>query len=586
MTDATQQTVHAAGKAASRGRAGEADRQDRARAAPLRGARPARARSIARRAASGSIAPSAVKRVEWIASCRTRLLAARAPGAPARRGRRTWRSLAMERVREVFADRLRETREQIERLDAARARSRRQPGVPRQLPLLRARAHQIQTSAVRCNHNGHRTARADPRRRDSSRITKWPLKLPIYMDNHATTPVDPRVLEAMLPYFTEHFGNAASRSHAFGWDGRGGGREGARAGRRADRRAARKEIVFTSRRDRVEQPRDQGRRRVLQGEGQPHHHRARPSTRRCSTPASASRRRASRSPTCRVDKDGLVDPDDVRDGDHRQDDPRLDHARQQRDRRRPADRRDRRDRASEKGVLFHTDAVQGVGKVPFDVNDAEGRPGVASSAHKMYGPKGVGALYVRAASRACASSPQIDGGGHERGMRSGTLNVPGIVGFGKAARAVPQPRWPPRASALRALRERLHERAHRRSSTRSTSTARWSTGCRGNLNISFAYVEGEALMMAHQGRRGVVGLGLHLGQPRAVATCCARSASATSWRTRSIRFGLGRFNTEEEVDYVVDLVIKQGQQAARDVAAVRDGARKASTSRSIQWAAH
>ena len=264
------------------------------------------------------------------------------------------------------------------------------------------------------------------------------VKLPIYMDYHATTPVDPRVLEAMMPYFTEHFGNAASRNHRSA----GQAEEAVEKARKQIAEligANAKEIVFTSGATESDNLAIKGVAEMYREKGN--------HIITCVTEHKAVL------DTCKhlekdgyrvtylpVQKDGRISLDDAQGRDHRQDDPRLDHGRQQRDRRRPADRRDRHDR-NEKGVLFHTDAVQAVGKIPFNVNDL--KVDLASlTAHKMYGPKGVGALYVRRRNPRVLLAPLIDGGGHERGMRSGTLNVPGIVGFGKAAELCRR-RWRP-----------------------------------------------------------------------------------------------------------------------------------------------
>ena len=210
---------------------------------------------------------------------------------------------------------------------------------------------------------------------------------------------------------------------------------------RADRPAHRREGEgdrLHERGDRVRQPRDQGRGRVLQGQGQPHHHRRSTEHKAVLDTCKALERKGVATVTyLPVDQYGHGRSGRRPAGDHRQDDPRLDHARQQRDRHDPArSPRSARSRARS-GVLFHTDAAQGVGKLPIDV-EAMDIDLLSLSAHKIYGPKGVGALYVRRRGRACGSTPIIDGGGHERGMRSGTLNVPGIVGFGKAVRALPR----------------------------------------------------------------------------------------------------------------------------------------------------
>ena len=212
--------------------------------------------------------------------------------------------------------------------------------------------------------------------------------------------------------------------------------------------------------------------------------------------------------------------------------------------------------------------MQAVGKVPFDVNAAN--VDLASlTAHKMYGPKGIGALYVRRRNPRVRLTPMIDGGGHERGMRSGTLNVPGIVGFGKAAEIC--------RHEMAAESARL-ARAARPAATRSCTTTLdelYLNGSMehrlpGNLNISFAYVEGEALLM------GINDVAVSSG-----SACTSASLEPTyvlkalgvgdELAHSSIRFGLGRFNTEEEVDYVAAKLVSVVQQAARDVAAVRDG---------------
>ena len=230
------------------------------------------------------------------------------------------------------------------------------------------------------------------------------------------------------------------------------------------------------------------------------------------------------------------------------------------------------------GVLFHCDAVQGVGKLPFDVEAAN--VDLASlSAHKMYGPKGVGALYVRRKPRVRLTA-QMDGGGHERGFRSGTLNVPGIVGFGKAAELA-RLEGAAEAERVLALRERLRKGLL---AGLDLVTVNGSLAHRvpGNLNVSFAYVEGEALMMA------IKDVAVSSG------SACTSASLEPSYVLRamgvaedlahsSIRFGLGRFTTEEEVDYVVRLVVEKVAQAPRDVAAVRDGQGR-HRSLQIEWA--
>jgi cysteine desulfurase len=234
----------------------------------------------------------------------------------------------------------------------------------------------------------------------------------------------------------------------------------------------------------------------------------------------------------------------------------------------------------ERGALFHIDAVQGAGKIPFDVNAARADL-VSLSAHKMYGPKGIGALYVRRKPRVRITA-LIDGGGHERGMRSGTLNVPGIVGFGKAAELC-QLEMATEAARTLALRERL------RLGIQSQVGDTFVNGSMehrlpGNLNISFAYVEGEAMLMA------LKDVAVSSG------SACTSASLEPSYVLRalgveeemahtSIRFGIGRFNTEEEVDYVIALVVGKINKL-RDLSPLYEMAQAGIDLKSIQWAAH
>src|SRR5262252_8888432 len=304
------------------------------------------------------------------------------------------------------------------------------------------------------------------------------VKLPIYFDNHATTPVDPRVLDAMLPYFGPKFGNAASRNHSFGWAGEEAVENG-RAQVASLIGATPKEIIFTSGATESDNLMIKGVAEMYKEKGnhiitQAIEHKAVLDT------CKRLEKEGFEVTYLPVGKDGRVDPEAVR-----------------------AAMTDRTILVSimlanneigtvnpvdeigavvkEKGALFHIDAVQGVGKIPFDVNAARADL-VSLSAHKMYGPKGVGALYVRRKPRVRITA-QIDGGGHERGMRSGTLNVPAIVGFGKAAEA----------ARLLKLRERLRE-AIQSQVDHTFVNGSMEHRLPGNLNISFAYVEGEAML--------------------------------------------------------------------------------------------
>jgi cysteine desulfurase len=233
-----------------------------------------------------------------------------------------------------------------------------------------------------------------------------------------------------------------------------------------------------------------------------------------------------------------------------------------------------------RGALFHIDAVQGVGKIPFDVNAARADL-VSLSAHKMYGPKGVGALYVRRKPRVRITAI-IDGGGHERGMRSGTLNVPGIVGFGMAAEIAAR-EMPQESRRLSALRDRLRKGIEARV-TDTYINGSVEHRLPGSLNMSFAYIEGEAMLM------GLKDVAVSSG------SACTSASLEPSYVLRaigvdeelahtSIRFGLGRFNTEEEVDYVIDLVATNVSKL-RDMSPLYEMAKAGIDLKSIRWAAH
>jgi len=378
------------------------------------------------------------------------------------------------------------------------------------------------------------------------------LKVPIYMDCHSTTPVDPRVLEAMLPYFTESFGNAASRSHSFGWKAEEAVEEARGEVARLIGATAR-EIVWTSGATESDN---------LALKGVARFHAAR--GRHLVTTAiehkavldsmAALSREGFEITILPVSGEGIVDPEEVRAA-LRPDTVLVSvmHANNEVGSVQPVEEIGRITR--ERGVLFHTDAAQSLGRIPFDVESASADL-VSLTAHKMYGPKGVGALYVRRRPRARLVA-QIDGGGHERGTRSGTLNVPGIVGFGKAA-ALARDEMPAEARRILALRERLR-RAILAGLDRVVVNGSLEHRLPGNLNLSFEHVEGEALMIAM--RDVAVSSGSACTSASLEPSYVLRAMRvADDMAHASIRFGLGRFNTEEEVDHAARLVIEKARK--------------------------
>jgi cysteine desulfurase len=404
------------------------------------------------------------------------------------------------------------------------------------------------------------------------------MKLPIYMDYHATTPVDPRVLEAMLPYFTRDFGNAASRNHEFGWVAE----EAVETARKhvADLIGANaKEVIFTSGATESNNLAIKGVAEMYREKG--NHiitcvieHKAVIDT------CKKLEKQGARVTYLPVQKDGRVSLHDLR-----------------------AAITDKTvlitimtanneigvlqpvaeigALAKEKGILFHTDAVQAAGKVPFDVNAVKADL-VSLSAHKMYGPKGVGALYVRRRNPRVLLAEQISGGGHERGMRSGTLNVPGIVGFGKAAELC-KAEMAADGERLRALRDRLNGALHR-SLDEIYINGSMEHRLPHNLNISFAYVEGESLLM------GINDVAVSSG------SACTSASLEPSYVLKalgagddlahsSIRFGLGRWTTEEEVDYVVEKLTNVVRRL-REMSPLYEMVKEGVDLSKMQWVTH
>jgi len=453
------------------------------------------------------------------------------------------------------------------------------------------------------------------------------MSLPIYMDNHATTALDPRVLEAMLPYLREDFGNAASRNHAFGWRAEAAV-EQARAQVAALIGAQANELVFTSgatesdnlalkgvaefyrskgdhiitlktehkaildsgkrlermRQERLEELKLLRLMELTGGEVKPEDADALSAQYKLDQDPVLQRwaavvRTGARVTYLDVEKDGRVDLGKLADA-------MTDRtilvsvmlANNEIGTVQPLAEIGKLCRS--RGVLFHTDAVQGVGKVPFDVESM--KVDLASiTAHKLYGPKGIGALYVRRKPRV-RIAPIIDGGGHERGMRSGTLNVAGIVGFGKAAE-IARTEMAAESARILALRERLRAKL---TSELDMCTVNGSLEHRlpGNLNISFAYVEGEALMMA------IKDVAVSSG------SACTSASLEPSYVLRalgveedmahsSIRFGLGRFNTESQVDAVARLVVEKVKKL-REMSPLYEMASEGVDIKSIAWTAH
>jgi len=402
------------------------------------------------------------------------------------------------------------------------------------------------------------------------------VKLPIYMDNHATTPVDPRVLEAMMPYFSEKFGNAASRNHSFGWAAEEAV-DKARNQVAAVINAKAKEIIFTSGATESDNLAIKGIVEFYKDKG--NHVITCVTEHKAVLDSCKALERAGRASVTyvRVDKDGLVDPDDIRKAiTDKTVLISVMYANNEIGTIHPIAAIGKI--AKEKGVIFHCDATQGVGKVPVDV-EACGIDLLSLSAHKIYGPKGIGALYVRSKAPRVRLTPIIDGGGHERGMRSGTLNVPGIVGLG-AACEIGAKEMPTEIATLTDLRNRLQAGIFERLDevyVNGHPTQRLP----GNLNVSFAYVEGESLLM------GINDVAVSSG------SACTSATLEPSYVIRalgtdeelahsSIRFGLGRFNTEEEVDYVADRVVKEVKRL-RDMSPLYEMAKEGIDLKSVEW---
>ncbi|MGB6482308.1 MAG: IscS subfamily cysteine desulfurase [Candidatus Acidiferrales bacterium] len=401
------------------------------------------------------------------------------------------------------------------------------------------------------------------------------IKLPIYFDNHATTQVDPRVIDAMLPYFNEKFGNAASRNHAFGWVAEEGVEEG-RAQVAQLINATPKEIVITSGATESDNLAIKGVAAMYREKGnhiitQVTEHKAVLDT------CKRLEKEGYEVTYLPVEKDGRINLDDLR----RTITPKtilitIMYANNEIGVVQPIAEIGKI--AKEKGIFFHVDGVQAIGKIPVDVQK-DGIDLLSISAHKLYGPKGVGALYVRRKNPRVQLTAIIDGGGHERGMRSGTLNVPGIVGMGKACDLCRQ-EMVEESARLSGLRDRL------KNGIMGKLDETYINGSMEhrlphNINISFAYVEGESLLM------GINDIAVSSG------SACTSATLEPSYVLKalgvgedlahtSIRFGVGRFNTVEEVDYVTSRVVETVERL-RELSPLYEMAKEGTDVSKMNW---
>lgn len=404
------------------------------------------------------------------------------------------------------------------------------------------------------------------------------VRLPIYLDNHATTPLDPRVLETMMPYLTNIFGNAASRNHSFGW-------EAEKAVEKAREQVAKligataKEVIFTSGATEsnnlalkgiAEMYRERGNHIITQVT----EHKAVLDT------CKKLEKQGYRVTYLPVGADGLIDLEDLKRAiDDKTILVSIMYANNEIGVVQPV--REIGAICKEKGVLFHTDAVQAVGKIPVDVQK-DNIDVLSLSGHKLYGPKGVGALYVRRRNPRVQISEQINGGGHERGMRSGTLNVPGIVGLG-AACEIAMNEMDAEAKREKDLRDYLKDKLESALDYVHVN-GNMEHHLPGNLNMSFVYVEGESLLM------GINDVAVSSG------SACTSATLEPSYVLKalglgddvahsSIRFGLGRFNTKAEVDYVADKIIDVVKKL-RELSPLYEMVKEGIDLSKIEWAAH
>jgi cysteine desulfurase len=404
------------------------------------------------------------------------------------------------------------------------------------------------------------------------------VKLPIYMDNHATTPLDPRVLEAMMPYLTGTFGNAASRNHSFGWEAEQGV-EKAREQIAKLIGCTAKEIIFTSGATESNNLAIKGVAEMYRERG---NHIITQMTEHKAVLDTCKRLEKSgyRITYLPVQADGLIDIEDLK---RAMDDQTIlvsiMYANNEIGVIQPI--REIGKLCHEKGVLFHTDGVQAVGKIPVNVI-TDNIDILSLSGHKIYGPKGVGALYVRRRNPRVQISEQINGGGHERGMRSGTLNVPGIVGLGAACELCMNEMEEETKRQIE-LRDYLRKKLEA-ALDYTVVNGNMEHHLPGNLNMSFVYVEGESLLM------GINDIAVSSG------SACTSATLEPSFVLKalglgddvahsSIRFGLGRFNTKAEVDYVADKLINVVLHL-RELSPLYEMVKEGIDLSKIEWAAH
>jgi len=405
------------------------------------------------------------------------------------------------------------------------------------------------------------------------------LRLPLYFDNNATTPCDPRVVEAMVPYLFEHFGNPASRSHAYGW----AAKEAVEIAREQVAEligASPKEIVFTSGATESNNLAIKGVARYNAKKGK-HIITVATEHKAILDSCHALEREGFEVTYLGVDAEGLISLDELRAA-IRPDTTLVSVMFANNEIGVVQPIAEIGAICRESGVLFHCDAVQALAYVPIDVK-AMNIDLLSITAHKMYGPKGVGALFVRRGRPRVRVQPIIDGGGHERGIRSGTLPTHQLVGLGKAAELARLAIESGEVDQIRALRDRLWAGLQENLDELYLNGS-WEHRLPNNLNVSFAYVEGEAMMM------GIKQIACSSG------SACTSASLEPSYVLRamgvdvelahtSIRFGLGRFNTEAEVDHALELITEK-VRFLREMSPLYEMVKEGIDLKSIQWTAH